>query len=245
MSGSRASRSSAGSDADGRQRDPARRHREPVLVGEDAQRLHRLVVVVERLAHAHQHDVERRVAHRRARRRARGPGRRFRRRSGCGRVPSCRSGRSAQAIAQPTCVEMQKVIDGVSGMKTDSMRWPSASSSRNFSVPSTDRSRCDELGASRRRIRRRAASRSVARQVGHRREIGDAVPVDPPEDLARAEALMSARVERLFELGRSSSARSDRARVTVSLAFVTTCRTLDLIRRFPDAACPLQSARVL
>ena len=47
----------------------------------------------------------------------------------------------AQAIAHPTWVEIQNVIAGVSGMNTDSMCRPSASSSRNFSVPSVDRSR--------------------------------------------------------------------------------------------------------
>ena len=52
----------------------------------------------------------------------------------------------AQAIAHPTWVEMQKVIAGVSGMKTDSMCRPSASSSRNFSVPSADRSRLRMAG---------------------------------------------------------------------------------------------------
>ena len=34
-----------------------------MLVGEDSQRLHRFVVVVKRLAHPHQHDVEARGAH--------------------------------------------------------------------------------------------------------------------------------------------------------------------------------------
>ena len=43
---------------------------------------------------------------------------------------------NAHFIAQPTCVEMQKVCDGVSGMKTDSISLPSASRSRNFVVPS-------------------------------------------------------------------------------------------------------------
>src|SRR5688572_33438301 len=43
-------------------------------------------------------------------------------------------------IAHPTCVEMQNVIDGVSGLKTDSIwRW-SASSSKNLRVPSADSS---------------------------------------------------------------------------------------------------------
>jgi hypothetical protein len=41
-------------------------------------------------------------------------------------------------IAQPTCVEMQNVIAGVSGMKTDSIRRPSASSSTNLRVPSIE-----------------------------------------------------------------------------------------------------------
>src|SRR5436190_5197641 len=45
----------------------------------------------------------------------------------------------AHAIAQPTCVEMQKVIDGVSGMNTDSTLRPSLSRSRNFCVPSIER----------------------------------------------------------------------------------------------------------
>ena len=53
---------------------------------------------------------------------------------------------NAHAIAQPTCVEMQKVMDGVSGMNTDSIRWPSARRSRNFSVPSIDRSRWTSSG---------------------------------------------------------------------------------------------------
>ena len=42
-------------------------------------------------------------------------------------------------IAQPTWVETQKVIDGVSGMKTDSICRPSASSRTNLRVPSLDR----------------------------------------------------------------------------------------------------------
>ena len=53
----------------------------------------------------------------------------------------------AHAIAQPTCVEMQKVIAGVSGMKTDSICRPSASRSRNFSVPSVERFAVDEREA--------------------------------------------------------------------------------------------------
>src|SRR4030095_8675604 len=47
-----------GKHTHGRQRDPARRHRQAVLVGEHPQRLHRLIVVVERLTHPHQDDRE-------------------------------------------------------------------------------------------------------------------------------------------------------------------------------------------
>ncbi len=48
-------------------------------------------------------------------------------------------------MAQPTWVEMQKVIAGVSGMNTDSIWRPSARRSRNFSVPSVERSRVSDL----------------------------------------------------------------------------------------------------
>ena len=80
-----------------------------------AQRLHRGVVVVQRLAHAHQHDVERRVEQsgRRASTRtcaAISPAVRFRTR------PILPVRQKAQPIAQPTCVETQKVWAGVSGM---------------------------------------------------------------------------------------------------------------------------------
>ena len=75
---------------------------------------------------------------------------------------------NAQAIAQPTCVEMQKVIDGVSGMKTDSICRPSARRSRNFSVPSIERSRATSSGVvSEKSLGERRAE--LAGQVGHRR----------------------------------------------------------------------------
>ena len=43
------------------------------------------------------------------------------------------------AMAHPTCVEMQNVMDGVSGMKTASTRLESESSRANLRVPSTER----------------------------------------------------------------------------------------------------------
>ena len=47
---------------------------------------------------------------------------------------------NAQPMAQPTCVEMQKVCAGVSGMKTDSIWRPSPSRRTNFRVPSSETS---------------------------------------------------------------------------------------------------------
>ena len=44
--------------ADRRERDTPRRHGKTLSVIQHAQRFHRVVVVVERFAHAHQHDVE-------------------------------------------------------------------------------------------------------------------------------------------------------------------------------------------
>ena len=74
----------------------------------------------------------------------------------------------AHAIAQPTWVEMQKVIAGVSGMKTDSICLPSASRSRNFSVPSIDVSRLASAGVVSVNSRASVVAQ-VARQIGHRR----------------------------------------------------------------------------
>ena len=105
---------------------------------------------------------------------------------------------NAHAIAQPTWVEMQKVIAGVSGMKTDSMWRPSARRSRNFSVPSMEVSRWASAGVRQREIARERRAQ-LQRQIGHRRDVGDAAAVDPPEDLAGVEALVSARVERHLE----------------------------------------------
>ncbi len=105
---------------------------------------------------------------------------------------------NAHAIAQPTCVEMQKVIAGVSGMKTDSISLPSASFSRNFSVPSTDVSRLTIDGVltvnSRASVSRSSRERSViAARICH------AAAVKPREHLACVEPLMSTLRQRGFE----------------------------------------------
>ena len=105
----------------------------------------------------------------------------------------------AHFIAQPTWVEMQKVCDGVSGMKTDSMRWPSASSRRNLVVPSVDRSCLATAGVPTDMWLGEPGAQLTA-EVGHRLEVGHAAAIDPAEDLAPVKAGHTRRREMLFDL---------------------------------------------
>ena len=89
---------------------------------------------------------------------------------------------------------------GVSGMKTDSISCPSSSRSRNFVVPSVERS-CRTSSGVTMRNRSREAGAKLAPEVGHAREIGDAALVDPLEELPRVKTRMPHRLERLLELG--------------------------------------------
>ena len=67
-----------------------------------------------------------------------------------------------------------------------------------------------------------SARAQLARQVGHRRDVGDAAAVDPAEDLARAEALDVPRSSSAASsAGRSSSARSRRGRARYLSAATT------------------------
>jgi hypothetical protein len=125
MIGSRPSRSIAGTRPTVDSVTP-RADVQPVLVVEHPQRLHHVVVVVQRLAHAHEDDVEGRVEEiERARARAPAPTISPAERLRTNPILPVRQ--NPQSIAQPTWLEMQKVSAGVSGMKTDSMRRPSAS----------------------------------------------------------------------------------------------------------------------
>ena len=136
----------------------------PVLVGQDPQRLHRLVVVVKRLAHAHQDDIEARVAHvERV-----GEHADLTDDFAGGQVPHqphLAGQAERQAIAQPTWVEMQKVIAGVSGMNTDSIWRPSARREQEFFGAVDRRSRADDLGRRQREIggKRRAERAATGR----------------------------------------------------------------------------------
>ena len=73
-------------------------------------------------------------------------------------------------MAHPTWVEMQNVIDGVSGMNTASMRRESASARANLRVPSTERSSATTVGVDRaqsvliaaRSVRERSVIRSMS-----------------------------------------------------------------------------------
>ena len=89
-------------------------------------------------------------------------------------------------IAQPTCVEMQNVWLGVSGMKTDSMRRPSSRPSRNFTVPSDGCLSCDDRRGRDAEVLREIGAKRT-RQIRHLLEVGHPLGVDPREDLARRE----------------------------------------------------------
>ena len=114
---------------------------------------------------------------------------------------------NAHAMAQPTWVEMQKVIAGVSGMNTDSI-WcrrrgaGETSRCRRRIVP-----RDDDAGVVDGEVRRRSA---VAQRVVAGRSspsnVGHAVAIDPPEYLTGAKPLEAALFEggferRAFQLG--------------------------------------------
>ena len=105
---------------------------------------------------------------------------------------------NAQAMAQPTCVEMQKVIDGVSGMNTDSICRPIREAQQELLGPvhgpfAGHQLRCRELEIP------GECFAELARQVRHRGDVGDAAAVDPAEDLAGAETRDSAFGEDGFE----------------------------------------------
>ena len=70
-----------------------------------------------------------------------------------------------QPIAQPTWVDTQKVIAGVSGMNTDSMPRPSARVNRNFRVPSSESSRPAMRGVEKDRVRPRVSRSDRERSV--------------------------------------------------------------------------------
>ena len=101
----------------------------------------------------------------------------------------------SHAMAQPTCVDTQKVMAGVSGMKTDSMRRPSARASRSLRVPSTEVSSLTICGVETANSDAEPGAQRH-RQVGHAVEVGDRAAVDPTVDLAGVEPLLADRLER-------------------------------------------------
>ena len=120
---------------------------------------------------------------------------------------------------------MQNVIAGVSGMNTDSISLPSARRSRNFSVPSMDRSRLTDLGGRQREAGGERGAKRL-RQIGHGLERGDPVAIHPPKNLASAETFLAALLEHRLE-SVDARARPDRAPVKprpVSVSFPMVCR---------------------
>ena len=148
-------------------------------------------------------------------------------------------------MAQPTCVEMQNVIAGVSGMNTDSICRPSARRSRNFSVPSADRSRVTICGVRHDEVARQRCAQ-FARQIGHRGDVGDAAAVEPARRSARARNRgLTARGQRRFERGRSSSARSRRLDSRYRAMSLTVPRIGSILARAVRAAVTARALRLL
>ncbi len=177
-----------------------------MLVRKDPQRLHRLVVVVERLAHPHQHDIEtageqvqlpgenadlpddfagRQVAvdahlagqAERAAHRAANLGRQA---EGCAWI--ARSGfagvRDVDRFDRPPVVEPEQELDGPVGR----------------GLPLHDRRRANPTFTFESRA-------ELTAEVGHRIEISDTVPMNPLEHLPRVEAWMPEGLEGHLERG--------------------------------------------
>ena len=211
-------------EADGGQRDATGRHRQPVRVVEQRQRLHGRVVVVERLAHAHEHDVERRVEQPGGVRQHPHLAGNLAGASGAARGPSCPSGRrrspwrsrpaSTRRRSGPACRECRRTR---SAGGRPAPAPASACRRRNARDARSSAWRCGTGG----RVAR-AASRPrslIAVEVG-----GAALP-DPLEDLARPEPRQSLRLDQAPR-ARATSGRRDRSGVAlheVSRAPSTTC----------------------
>ena len=195
-------------DADGRQGHPSRRYRHPVLVGQDPQRLHRVVVVVQRLAHAHQHDIEALIEEAELADEHTDLADDF-----TGGQVAVDAHLAGQAEGAAHCA-----ADLCGQAERDAVRF--AWIGRAGLIPGCRRSRC----ACRRRagagiwwcrprivrwrttdgVRRSKCPASgraeLAAQIAHQRHVGDAAVVDPLEDLPAVKAGLAEVRERLFQL---------------------------------------------
>ena len=175
------------------------RHREAVLVVEHPQRLHRVVVVVQRLTHPHEHDVE-------LRRRKPEFGGEHAHLAGnfTGGEVSDQSHLAGQAEA---------AFHGASDLRGDAERlaWRVGDENR-FDAAAIFEAQEKLHRPVRRRLlldeRRRADAKvlgqvgsELPRQICHLLEVGHALRVDPSEDLPRVKARMPAALERGLELG--------------------------------------------
>jgi hypothetical protein len=173
-------------------------------IREHPQRFHCLVVVVEGLAHAHQHDVEGGLAHvQRA-----GKDTHLAHDFTGGQVPYQTHLAGQAERARHRAADLGRNAEGHRRRIRDEDR---------FDVPAVDEPQQELLRAigrhfallERRRRQREVISElspQLQRQVGHRGGIGDAAAIDPAEDLSRAETFVTACDERglerrTFELG--------------------------------------------
>ena len=184
-----------------------------LFVGEDAQRFHRLVVAVQRLAHPHQHDAERGVAHvecvdEDAHLTGDLAGGQI---SDESHLPSEaeRAGHRAadlrgHAEGHRRCVRDEHRLDGAAVGETEK-KFLSAVD-RGLALDYLRRGN-RETGGERRT--------QIARKIRHRRGIGDAAAIDPAKNLTGVKALVPALFERrlerrAFQFGEVESARRGR-----------------------------------
>jgi hypothetical protein len=188
ITGSLASRSSAGS----------RPTVESVTRrGENPKRAHRLVVVVQRLAHAHQHDVESCVCEAKL----------------ADEHPHLTRDFTGGQVAKQAHLsgQAERARHGTPDLRRDAQRHPrSVRNEHRLDVAVVRQSKEEFLGAvfraiamdelgSAERERRGKCRAKVARQIGHRLEARRTAAIDPVEDLAAAKPLLAVCVERVFE----------------------------------------------
>jgi hypothetical protein len=188
-----------GQQADGRQRDASGRHGKSVRIGQHPQRLHRLVVVVEWFAHAHEHDVEACVLHREGAREEADLSDDFARRQIARESHFSREAERAGHGA----AHLRRDAEGLGGRVGNKHRLDL------LPVGEGEKKLLRAVGRPFAVHERRAGNREITgqlfakglRQVGHARQVGDAPLVDPAEDLVAAEALVAGHFEGAAQFG--------------------------------------------
>jgi hypothetical protein len=171
----------------------------------------RRIVIVERLSHPHQDDVEARLAHL----------------QGIGEHAHLPDDLARGQVADQThpAGEAERARHRAADLRRDAEgHRRRVGDEDRLDVLAVGEAKEKLLGAVHRRLPLsqrgrgqrelvREGGSKIARQVGHRRDVGDAAAVDPAEDLARVKRLVPAPVERrlehsAFQIGKVGSWRS-------------------------------------